>query len=90
MKNYYLTLMVVLLTDTCWIRRNKYPDITSSPTATSPEPTEPETTPDDTKEPTYEPIDINMDTGPTSMGMVKIMEDNQVGNKNNYNFTIVV
>lgn len=86
-------LMVVLLTSIlAGCGETNTPDITSSPTATSPEPTEPETTPDDTKEPTYEPIDINIGgmTGPTSMGMVKIMEDNQAGKaKNNYNFTIV-
>lgn len=69
------------------------PDATSSPTANTPGASDPATQPsEDAKEPAYEPIDIIIGgmTGPTSMGMVKIMEDNEAGKaNNNYNFTIV-
>jgi len=64
------------------------PDATSSATAEKPS----ESSTPEASAPVYEPIDINIGgmTGPTSMGMIKIMEDAEAGNaKNNYNFTIV-
>ena len=65
-----------------------HPDAESSATAEQPS----ESPAPETSTPAYEPIDINIGgmTGPTSMGMVKIMEDAEAGTaKNNYNFTIV-
>lgn len=70
---------------------------TPNPTSSLPakETDQPTPTPQESQEPQeleYEPIDINIGgmTGPTSMGMVKIMETAEAGNaKNNYNFTIV-
>jgi NitT/TauT family transport system substrate-binding protein len=64
------------------------PDATSSATAEKPS----ETPSAETPAPAYEPVDINIGgmTGPTSMGMIKIMESAEAGTaKNNYNFTIV-
>ncbi|NLE26291.1 MAG: ABC transporter substrate-binding protein [Clostridiaceae bacterium] len=64
------------------------PDATSSASAEQPS----ETPAPETSAPVYEPVDINIGgmTGPTSMGMIKIMESAEAGTaKNNYNFTIV-
>ncbi|MGI6085109.1 MAG: ABC transporter substrate-binding protein [Acetivibrionales bacterium] len=64
------------------------PDTTSGATLEgSPDSKQPEAS-----ETGYEPADINMGgmTGPTSMGMVKIMEAAEAGTaRNNYNFTVV-
>lgn len=91
-----ILLAVVLLTSIlAGCGETKEPDATSSPTVKTTEesPSEPLDNPNqDSEDPEYNPIDISIGgmTGPTSMGMVKIMEDNDGGTaKNNYNFSIV-
>jgi NitT/TauT family transport system substrate-binding protein len=88
-----LLVTILLITAITGCGNSNNPD-QSSPDATS-EATQKENTASPSPEasaPSYEPADINIGgmTGPTSMGMIKIMESAEAGTaKNNYNFTIV-
>lgn len=67
------------------------PDAKITPAATPSKEAAPSPSSEKPAEPAYEPADMRIAgmTGPTSMGMVKLMESAEAGNaKNNYTFTI--
>ena len=90
-----ITVLFILLVTGCGNSNTPAPSGTQNAPVATPSANLEKPSPTPTPEasvPAYEPADINIGgmTGPTSMGMIKIMEEAQAGTaKNNYNFTIV-